>query len=37
VYHLVELHGGTVQAESPGEGQGATITVRLPLLPSPQE
>jgi len=37
VYHLVELHGGTVRAESPGEGQGATITVRLPLLPSPQE
>ena len=37
VYHLVELHGGTVQAESPGEGQGATITLRLPLLASPQE
>jgi len=37
VYHLVELHGGTVQAQSPGEGQGATITLRLPLLPSPQE
>jgi two-component system CheB/CheR fusion protein len=37
VYHLVELHGGTVQAESPGEGQGATITLRLPLQPSPQE
>jgi len=37
VYHLVELHGGTVQAESPGEGQGTTITVRLPLLPSPEE
>ena len=37
VYHLVELHGGTVQAESPGEGQGTTITLRLPLLPSPEE
>jgi two-component system CheB/CheR fusion protein len=37
VYHLVEQHGGTVQAESPGEGQGTTITLRLPLLPSPQE
>jgi PAS domain S-box-containing protein len=37
VRHLVELHGGTVQAESPGEGQGATFTVRLPLMPtSPQ-
>ncbi|MBD2199759.1 MULTISPECIES: chemotaxis protein CheB [Calothrix] len=31
VRHLVELHGGTVEAESPGEGQGATFTVRLPL------
>ncbi|MEH2249936.1 PAS domain S-box protein [Nostoc sp.] len=34
VRHLVELHGGTVQAESLGEGQGATFTVRLPLLKS---
>jgi PAS domain S-box-containing protein len=31
VRHLVELHGGTVWAESPGEEQGATFTVRLPL------
>lgn len=31
VRHLVELHGGTVHAESPGEGQGATFTPRLPL------
>jgi two-component system CheB/CheR fusion protein len=31
VRHLVELHGGTVQAESPGVGQGATLTVYLPL------
>ena len=30
VRHLVELHGGTVRAESPGKGQGATFTVRLP-------
>ncbi|MBE9167300.1 GAF domain-containing protein [Pleurocapsales cyanobacterium LEGE 06147] len=29
--HLVELHGGTIMAESLGEGQGATFTVRLPL------
>lgn len=29
--HLVELHGGTIQATSPGEGQGATFIVRLPL------
>jgi PAS domain S-box-containing protein len=32
VRHLVELHGGTVQVESPGEGLGATFTVKLPLL-----
>lgn len=31
VRHLVELHGGRVQAESAGEGQGATFTVALPL------
>ncbi len=31
VRHLVELHGGTVEVTSPGEGQGATFTVRLPL------
>ncbi|NJR75233.1 MAG: response regulator, partial [Scytonema sp. CRU_2_7] len=30
--HLVELHGGTVRAESLGEEQGATFTVSLPLL-----
>ncbi len=32
VRDLVELHGGTVQADSPGEGQGTTFTVRLPLI-----
>jgi PAS domain S-box-containing protein len=32
VRYLVELHGGTVQATSPGEGLGATFTVQLPLL-----
>jgi len=31
VRHIVELHGGTVHAESPGEGQGAVFTVALPL------
>ena len=31
VRHLAELHGGTVEASSPGEGQGATFVVRLPL------
>ncbi|HVG21245.1 MAG TPA: PAS domain S-box protein [Blastocatellia bacterium] len=32
VRHLVETHGGTVRAESGGEGKGATFTVSLPLL-----
>jgi signal transduction histidine kinase len=31
VQHLVELHGGSVHAESPGEGLGATFCVRIPL------
>jgi CheY-like chemotaxis protein len=31
VRHLVEAHGGHVQAESPGLGQGATFTVKLPI------
>jgi signal transduction histidine kinase/ActR/RegA family two-component response regulator len=35
VRHLVELHGGTVGVESLGEGQGATFTVELPLMPIP--
>jgi PAS domain S-box-containing protein len=29
---LVEAHGGIITADSPGEGLGATFTVRLPLL-----
>lgn len=37
VRHLVELHGGTVEAESPGEAKGATFTVSLPLLTKPDE
>lgn len=32
VRHLVELHGGTALAESGGENQGSTFTVRLPLM-----
>jgi len=31
VRHLIELHGGTAEVESEGEGKGATFTVRLPL------
>jgi PAS domain S-box-containing protein len=31
--HLVELHGGTVEVESPGAGLGATFTVKLPFRP----
>jgi PAS domain S-box-containing protein len=34
VKHLVELHGGTAQAESEGEGKGATFRVRLPAAPA---
>jgi PAS domain S-box-containing protein len=32
VRKLVELHGGQVAASSPGQGQGSTFTVTLPLL-----
>jgi len=30
VRHVVEMHGGTVAASSPGKGQGATFKVRFP-------
>ena len=32
VKQLVELHGGSVRAKSPGEGRGATFSVVLPVL-----
>jgi PAS domain S-box-containing protein len=31
--HIVEMHGGTIAAESDGEGKGATFRVALPLSP----
>jgi signal transduction histidine kinase/ActR/RegA family two-component response regulator len=40
VKHMVELHGGTVTASSPGLDQGSTFTIKLPLAilhPRPKE
>jgi CheY-like chemotaxis protein len=34
VRHLVELNGGSVVAESAGEGRGSTFTVKLPVVPT---
>ena len=31
--HIVEMHGGTIQAASDGDGRGARFTVRLPTVP----
>ena len=36
VRHIVELHGGRVEAESPGVGQGSTFTLTLPRHPVPE-
>jgi CheY-like chemotaxis protein/anti-sigma regulatory factor (Ser/Thr protein kinase) len=37
VRSLVEMHGGTVEAASEGEGRGSTFTVCLPLVASPAD
>jgi PAS domain S-box-containing protein len=36
VRHIVEAHGGTIHAESPGVGHGAVFTVKLPLVLIPR-
>jgi PAS domain S-box-containing protein len=35
VSNIVEMHNGTVTADSLGEGQGATFTIALPIIPLP--
>jgi signal transduction histidine kinase len=37
VKHLVGMHGGTIQVESPGANQGSIFTVRLPVTTPPSE
>ncbi|HEY9846155.1 MAG TPA: ATP-binding protein, partial [Candidatus Caenarcaniphilales bacterium] len=36
-HHIIELHGGRLGVESPGEGQGAIFTVTLPVLATDNE
>jgi signal transduction histidine kinase/CheY-like chemotaxis protein len=36
VHDLIVLHGGSVQAESDGEGRGATFTIDLPTVAAPE-
>ena len=37
VRHITEMHGGTVDVFSEGEGKGSTFTVKLPLITSPSD
>jgi len=37
VHKLVDMHGGTVCAQSPGAGMGSEFSVRLPVIPAPAE
>jgi PAS domain S-box-containing protein len=37
VRQIIEMHGGTIRAESLGENQGATFIVQLPLMPQPRQ
>jgi signal transduction histidine kinase/ActR/RegA family two-component response regulator len=37
VRRLAELHGGTIEASSEGDGKGAMFTVRIPLIAAPEE
>jgi len=37
VKHLIELHGGSVRAESAGKGHGATFTMAIPVSPRGDE
>lgn len=37
VRHIIEMHGGTIEAASEGEGHGSIFTVRLPLMAAEPE
>jgi PAS domain S-box-containing protein len=37
VRYIIEAHGGTVKAASPGQGRGATFTIRIPIVAARQE
>ncbi|MES2769227.1 MAG: PAS domain S-box protein [Bdellovibrionota bacterium] len=37
VRHLVEMHGGTVEAQSDGKDKGSKFLVKIPIVPTPQK